>query len=139
GAKLLFKKLVAQHPRVPEVANLLALCELQLGEHEAAVEHAARACQLNMKEARYKNTLGTCLWLVGRSSEAIAAVEAALIDNPQLAEAKENLSQMMSHRIRMEATAATYAEALEIHPDSPQLLLKLAEIHALHGSIAQAK
>jgi FkbM family methyltransferase len=139
GAKLLFKKLVAQHPRVPEVANLLALCELQLGEHEAAVEHAARACPLNMKEARYKNTLGTCLWLVGRSSEAIAAVEAALIDNPQLAEAKENLSQMMSHRIRMEATAATYAEALEIHPDSPQLLLKLAEIHALHGSIAQAK
>jgi FkbM family methyltransferase len=139
GAKIMFKKLSQQHPRVPEVANLLALCELQLGEHDAALEHAARACQLNRKEARYKNTLGTCLWLVGRGNEAIAAVEVALGDNPQLAEAQENLSQMLSHRIRLEATAATYAEALEIHPDSPQLLLKLAEIHTLHGSAEQAK
>jgi len=139
GAKILFKKLCLQHPRVPEVANLLALCELQLGEHAAALEHAARACQLNMTEARYKNTLGTCLWLVGRGNEAIAAIEAALGDNPQLAEAQENLSQMLSHRIRLEATAATYAEALEIHPDSAQLLLKLAEIHTLHGSAEQAK
>ncbi len=138
GARISFRKLLKEQPRVPEVANMLALCELQLGEHQLAMEHAARACQLNMNEARYKNTLGTCLWMVGRKDEAIAAIEAALTDNPNLAEAQSNLAQMRTERVRDEAAAASYAEALEIHPDSPQLLVKLASIHATSGSSKQA-
>ncbi len=139
GAQIAYCKLHHEHPRVPEVANLLALVELQLGQHGAALEHAARACQLNMQEARYKNSLGTCLWMVGRREEAIASIEAALRENPGLAEARENLSQMRAERARLEATAATFAEALAIHPDSPQLLVKLAAIHARHGSAQQAR
>jgi FkbM family methyltransferase len=139
GARILYCKLHKDHPRVPEVANLLSLAELQLGDHDSAMEHAARACQLNMKEARYKNTLGTCLWMIGREAEAVAAIEAALRDNPNLTEAHENLAQMRTQRVRLEATAASYAEALAIHPNSPQLLVKLAAIHAVHGSADQAR
>ena len=139
GARILFRKLHQEHPRVPEVANLLALVELQMGEPASALDHAARACQLNMKEARYKNTLGTCLWLVGREEEAIASIEAALKNNPQLVEAQQNLAQIRHERVRLEAAAATYADALAIHPDSPQLLVKLAALHAAHGSAEQAR
>ena len=139
GARIVYRKLHREHPRVPEVANLLALTELQLGEHSSALEHAARACQLNMTEARYKNTLGTCLWMVGREEEAMASIEAALRDNANLAEARENLSQMRTERARLEAAAASYAEALAIHPESAPLMLKLAAIHAKHGSAEQAR
>jgi FkbM family methyltransferase len=139
GARLLYRKLQTEHPRVPELANQLALCELQLVNFDAALEFAARACQLNMNEARYKNTLATCLWMVGRTEEAVAAVESALRDNPHLAEAKQNLAQMQSERIRAEAAAASYAEALTLHPNSPQLLVKLGTLHAQHGSHEQAR
>jgi tetratricopeptide (TPR) repeat protein len=138
GARLLYRKLHQEHPRVPELANQLALCELQLKHFEVALEYAARACQLNMNEARYKNTLATCLWMVGRTEEALAAVEAALRDNPHLPEARQNLGQMQSERIRAEAAAATYAEALTLHLNSPTLLIKLAALHAQHGSPDQA-
>lgn len=139
GARIAFRKLHKEHPRVPEVANLLALAELQLGDHASATEHAARACQLNMAEARYKNTLGACLWMAGRTQEAIASVEAALRDNPNLVEARDNLLQMRTERIRAEASAASYAEALAVHPDSPTLMLKLAALHTQHGSAGQAR
>jgi FkbM family methyltransferase len=139
GARLLYRKLQMEHPRVPELANQLALCEFQLANFDGALEYAARACQLNMNEARYKNTLATCLWVVGRTEEAVAAVEAALRDNPQLPEAKQNLVQMQSERIRAEASAASYAEALALHPNSPQLLIKLGMLHAQHGSLEQAQ
>lgn len=138
GAMIAYRALHHAHPRVPEVANLLALCELQLEQHADALEHAARACQLNMKQARYKNTLATCLWLAGRRDEALNVVRAALQDDPNLAEAQENLRTMQSERSRVEVAAATLAEALTLHPDSPQLLVRLATIHADYGSTEAA-
>jgi FkbM family methyltransferase len=138
GATIAYRALHRMHPRVPEVANLLALSELQLGEHASALEHAARACQLNMKQARYKNTLAACLWMNGHREDAIASAQAALIDDPNLAEARENLRAMQAERTRAEVAAETLADALSIHPDSPQLLVRLAGIHAEHGSIEKA-
>jgi Flp pilus assembly protein TadD len=138
GATIAYRTLHLQHPRVPEVANLLALSELRLGAHASALEHAARACQLNMKQARYKNTLAACLWMNGRRDEALASVQAALIDDPNLAEAHENLRAMQAERMRAEVTAETLADALNVHPDSPQLLVRLAGLHAEHGSAEKA-
>jgi FkbM family methyltransferase len=138
GARIGYRKLIRENPNHPEVLNMLAICELQLGNGGAAIEHAIRAVESQPADARYQNTLGTCLWLAGHADDAIAVLRQAIRVNPRLGEVHQNLGEILEMRGEMKDAAACYVKTIELQPNSPKVLYRLGKIHAAHGSRHQA-
>ncbi len=138
GARIGYRKLLRDYPGASEALNMLAIVEVQLGNGMQAIEAAIQAVESNPSEARYQNTLGTCLWMSGRPVEAIDTLRRAVRVNPDLLEAHTNLLDMYEMQGRPQEAAQALAEAMRIKPSSPALLSRAGRLHAAHGSLSQA-
>jgi len=138
GARLQYRGLALDHPSWPDPAHLLSICELQLGNSAAAVEWSERAAMLAPHEPRYLNTLGTALWVAGRTEEACTLFRRLVAEHPQFCEAHVNLGEASAARGQHRDALQHYEQALRLKPDSIQLLTKVGRIHAAHGSTKQA-
>jgi Flp pilus assembly protein TadD len=138
GARIGYRKLLRQAPKNAEVLNMLAIAEVQLANVNAAIEFAMQAVEANPSEARYQNTLGTCLWMGGHSGDAIDTLRRAIRVNPALSEAHANLGEILEMKGEPAQAADCYAQAIKLKPDSPRVLCRLGKLHAAHGSTQQA-
>jgi Flp pilus assembly protein TadD len=138
GARIGYRKLLRQQPRNAEVLNMLAIAELQLARAGAAIEYAMQAVEANPAEARYQNTLGTCLWIGGHGDDAIDTLRRAIRVNPGLCETYANLGEILEMKGQAAEAADCYAQAIKLKPDSPRVLCRLGKLHAAHGSPQQA-
>jgi FkbM family methyltransferase len=138
GARIGYRKLLREHPNNSEVLNMLAICEVQLGNRCVAIDRALQAVELKPAEARYQNTLGTCLWMAGHVDDAIAVLRQAIRVNPRLCEAYTNLGEMLELRGETSGAATCYTQAIQLQPDSPSALCRLGKIHVAHGSKQEA-
>ncbi len=138
GARIGYRKLLREHPNSHEVLNMLAICEVQLGNRGNGGRRALQAVELNPAEARYQNTLGTCLWMAGHVDDAIEILRQAIRVNPQLCEAHTNLGEILEMRGETTDAAGCYADAIRLQPNSPVALFRLGAIHASHGSKREA-
>jgi len=138
GARIGYRKLLREHAGNGEILNMLAIAEMQLGNVAQAVEYAIQAVESNPAEARYQNTLGTCLWMGGKADDAIDILRRAIRVNPALFEAYTNLGEMLEMKGEASEAAACYAQAIELKPNSPNVLCRLGKLHAAHGSAQQA-
>ncbi len=78
GAKLAYRKIAREFPMFAEADNMLAIVELQIGNKQAALEHAMASVEKQPKEARYQNTMATCLWMNGLAEDAIQMLNRAV-------------------------------------------------------------
>jgi FkbM family methyltransferase len=138
GARIGYRKLLRENANHGELLNMLAIAEIQLGNVRTAVEYAISAVENNPAEARYQNTLGTCLWMGGRTDDAIDILRRAIRVNPQLCEAHANLGEILEMKGAADEAADCYARAIELQPNSPNVLCRLGKLHAAHGSAQQA-
>jgi FkbM family methyltransferase len=138
GARIGYRKMLRQHPHNSELLNMLAIAEMQLGNVGMAVECGLQAVENDPAEARYQNTLGTCLWMGGHTDDAIEMLRGAVRVNPSLCEAHANLGEILEMRGETAEAADCYARVIEIKPNSPKVLCRLGKLHAAHGSTQQA-
>jgi len=138
GAKLAYRKIAREFPMFAEADNMLAIVELQIGNKQAALEHAMASVEKQPKEARYQNTMATCLWMNGLADDAIQTLNRAVQLNPDMFEAYLNLGEIYEASQQPKLAFENFQQALRIKPNSPQVLVKLGRIHANHGSTAQA-
>jgi FkbM family methyltransferase len=138
GARIGYRKLLRHFPRHAELLNMLAIAEMQLANTGAAIEFAIQAVETNPAEARYQNTLGTCLWMGGHGDEAIDTLRRAIRVNPSLCEAYANLGEILEMKGDAAQAADCYAQAIQLKPDSPRVLCRLGKLHAAHGSPQKA-
>jgi FkbM family methyltransferase len=138
GAKLAYRKIAREYPSFAEADNMLAIVELQAGNKQAALEHAMASVEKTPKEARFQNTMATCLWMNGLAEDAIQVLQRAVQLNPDLFEAYLNLGEIYEASQQPKLAFENFQQALRIKPNSPQVLVKLGRIHANHGSPAQA-
>jgi FkbM family methyltransferase len=138
GARIGYRKMLRQHPRNSELLNMLAIAEIQLGGVRVAIECALQAVENDPAEARYQNTLGTCLWMGGRTDDAIDTLRRAIRVNPSLCEAYANLGEILEMRGDLAEAADCYARAIELKPNSPKVLCRLGKLHIAHGAAQQA-
>jgi FkbM family methyltransferase len=138
GARIGYRKLLRDNPRHGELLNMLSIAEVQLGNVGMAVEYGIQAVENNPAEARYQNTLGTCLWVAGRRDDAIDILRRALRINPSLCEAHSNLGEFLEMKGNPQEAADCYARAIELKPNSPAVLCRLGKLHAAHGSAQKA-
>lgn len=138
GARLAYRKLLREHPGEAELLHLAAIAELQLKQPAGALPLLERCVALQPSEARYHNTLGTSLWMVGRHADAVAAMQRAAEINPRFCEAHTNLSEARAALGQTQQAMESLARALELQPDSAGLNYKLGRLHAAHGSRHEA-
>lgn len=138
GACAAYQLLSAQYPDQPEVLNMLAIAQMQLGQTREAWHSAQRAADLRPGKARYQNTLATALWMADQPEAAVTTLRRAVELDPTLCEAWINLAEILAHRGDTAEATRCLERAVELKPNSPDLLLKTGRLHAAHGSAAQA-
>jgi Tfp pilus assembly protein PilF len=112
------------------LANLLA----SRGELTEAVWHYERASLKASDQFNYGITLAR----MNRLAEAQTHIEAALKDNPNLAEAHDVLGGLLENRGRLDAALAEYREAVRIRPGFGKAHLDLGSILAARRDFAAA-
>ncbi len=138
GARLAYRKIAREYPVFAEADNMLAIVELQQGNKQAALEFAMASVEKEPTQARFQNTMATCLWMNGLAEDAIEVLKRAVQLNPELFEAYLNLGEIHEAMQQPKLAFESFQQALRIKPNSPQVLVKLGRIHANHGSPAQA-
>ena len=138
GARLTYRQLLRTHANEPELLHLAAITELQLKQPEAALPLLERCASLKPAEGRFHNTLGTCLWMVGRHADALTAMQRAVEACPSFSEAHANLGEAQAALGHHQQAMSSLARALELQPNSPNLNYKMGRLHAAHGSRHEA-
>ena len=82
----------------PEIYHGVGYCELEAGNHEAAVGHLRHALLLRADFIEAHHHLGIALARLGRYAEAEAHFSAALAIDPAFSDARENLKRLAKYR-----------------------------------------
>lgn len=101
-----YRQVLNYDPAQPDALHLMAVLDSNLGRHQQALEHIARAIAVDGSHPGYRLTLADALSNVGRGEEAIESYRQAIAIAGDLMEAHAGLAAAL-HR------ATRYGEALE--------------------------
>jgi predicted TPR repeat methyltransferase len=123
-AKAIYRKVLTCDPRNPDALHLLGVIAHQVGNHQQAIEYISLAIDYcNQAVPRQPsnpfayNNLGEAYRALGRTQEAVACYEKALLLKPDYAEAYYHLGQTLEDQGKSEAAIVCYRKALSVNPD----------------------
>ena len=108
---------VAKRPDNSRAHNNLAIGLIKVGRAQEAMQHFARALEIEPTSALAHNNLGKALVDEGRAAEAISHYEQALRSRPKWAEAHYNLANALVKTGKLPDALAHYETALQLKPD----------------------
>jgi tetratricopeptide (TPR) repeat protein len=117
AAEQIYRQILAVEPHHAHAWHLLGVVAHQVGKHEVAVGHIARAIGLKDNEAAFHSNLGEAYRLLRRVPEAIACYRLALELKPDFADAHSNLGLALHEQKKLDDAVACYRRALELKPD----------------------
>jgi len=120
------------HPNDPQMKFWMALLLDKQGEQQASLQLYREITQQYPELPEPHNNLGMALAKMGALDEAKAEFEMALREQPDMANAMENLFQ-----VYLLLTRQTLQKALSLNPRSPALAEKLQAVDAFVKSIEQ--
>jgi tetratricopeptide (TPR) repeat protein len=110
----------------------------QQGQHEAALELAARSLAADPDNADVHGQRGTILRALGRLDEAIEAFREAIRLRPESVAYRNDLGVVLARRGRREEAAGYYREAIQLKPDFADAHTNLGNTLRLDGRLDEA-
>ncbi len=120
AAEPIYRQILAMAPNHAGAWQHLGVIALQRGDGAAAVEHITRGIRLDPAKPPYYNNLGAAYRLLGRFSEAEAALRQALALAPSFANAHSNMGMVLAAQDRADAAILHYREALRLNPQDSE-------------------
>lgn len=133
-----FAEAVRLAPQDAEARLHLAACAQRLGRLDDARLQYKAAVALRPHDARAHNNLGSVLEAQGETSAAIAQYRLALGCDANCFEAQFNLARLLLHA-SAETAGIELERAVRMRPDSIHARAALADWHALHGRLPEAR
>lgn len=126
-AEPIYRRVLKSHPRNTDALYLLGLLTQATGRFAESAELFQRAVHENPRSAKYLVNLGLCLggMGLGRTSEALDALRAAVAIDPDIPAAWSNLGNEFLHDLNFEQAIDAYQRALRLKPDFADAQLNL--------------
>jgi tetratricopeptide (TPR) repeat protein len=115
-AEAIYRQVLAVEPANAQALHFLGVAALQRGQPAAAIEHIARACQLDPMNATYHGNLGSAYGTLGHFDRAVESLKAALRCDPNFADAHNNLGAALSKMGKHEEAVAAIRRAIKLRP-----------------------
>jgi tetratricopeptide (TPR) repeat protein len=135
-----FRQLIAQDAQSVWGMNNLALCYQKMGRRDDAVREFKRAVALKPQFGTAWLGLSQLYEEMGRKNEAADCFRQALANRVNTAEFMADLARVSLNRHCLEAAVTNFAEAVELKPSDPGLLMESGRALATagrHGEAAQ--
>jgi len=116
-ALVLAKKLDKTSLDNPNVPNIYAVINNDLGNYEVAVSAYQRAIELKPDFAQAYSNLGIALYKLGKYQESIVACNKAIDFGPNYAEAHNNLGLSLKAVRKYKEAIVSYNKAVSLKPD----------------------
>ena len=113
------------HPDDARIANILGQILFRQNDPAAALDHLARAYNLEPESPRYGHDYALALTECGRIEEAVAILKKLTAAHPQQAESHFLLGNCYSLTDRHEAAAGRFQAALRVRPDYQEAIFNL--------------
>ncbi len=133
-----FAEAVRLVPQDVEARLHLAACAQRLGRLDEARLQYKAAAALSPHDARTHNNLGSVLEAQGETNAAIARYRAALACDATCFEAQFNLARALA-RASVQSAGLELERAMKMRPDSSHARAALADWHAVHGRLQEAR
>jgi len=134
-----YRAATLQDPGSAEANTVYGLMLLQSGQSGEAEAPLRKAAGIAPKHAAVRMNLAHWLAHQGRIEEAVQVVESVVADEPGRHGAWERLGELKARLMRFAEAAAHFHKALELHPDDPSLLFKIAQANFDDGQLTEAR
>jgi protein O-GlcNAc transferase len=124
-AEELSRRILAQHPQIAEVHNLLGAVLQSQGRHEEALAAYQTAASLKPDFAPARYNFGTALRQANRIDEAIAELRKSLSIDPNFFQAWNNLGNALEDNLAFDQAADAYREAARLRPQAAEPIFNL--------------
>ena len=128
-ARTTLERALAARPQDPEANYNLAMVFAQTGDPQRAHEYLQKALQLRPAYAEALNNLGVLYLRTQRRDEAVAKFEECIRVAPAFDQSYLNLARVYSLEGAPEKARAVLTQLLKQHPDHPQALQSLHQLH----------
>ena len=116
-AETIYRSILKEQPKHPDVLHLLGVLSLQVGKSEIAVDLIESAIKVNPDEPEFYNMCGEAYRALNKHDMAITRYEQALAIKPDFAGAHNNLGNAFKELGRVEDAITHYEQAIAISPD----------------------
>lgn len=133
-AKAAAERAIALAPDLPEPHYIRAFFLGARGQAEAALADALRATELDARQGRYWQLLGTLYLQLQKTAEARGAIDKALALEPRNAQALFFLGMLAMEEGKPEEALEAYEKAAELQPDDWRTRARLVQCHQALGN-----
>jgi len=133
-----YRQALARAPEFWPALHKLGLALSRTGPPELAISPIERASSLS-SDATVFNDLALVYRQAGRMNEAVAAVEKAIILNPDLSQAHNNLGGLLRERGDTAGAERAFQKAVEAQPDLAAARINLGMILVAREDFRQAR
>jgi len=137
--RTLWKNTLAKNPECWIAHESLGLYAQKEGGYERAVYHYTRATQIDPRNARSFDSLGTAQLMNGNVPGALRAHRRAVELRPGFAMARINLAAGLARIAHIDEAAEQLEVALQLEPENVTALVNLATLEAHRGNDARAR
>ena len=137
-AEALCRQVLQQHPGHAQALFLLGVMAAQDRHYRQAVELLQQAAAGAPNRPEIYDTLGSCLYGLGRLDEALAAYQQAVALQPDFAEALSNLSQVLREKQRHDEAIQACQKAITLRPTFPPAFNNLGSALGAKGRLAES-
>ncbi len=117
----------------------LARAYIDVGRYQVALEHGARAVELDPMNVDARRSYAVALVWIGEREEAITQLEEAVALHPNLVNTYFELAAQYKGLELFELAIATYERIRTLDPRNPRALLRLCETYSQIGQDGQAE
>jgi len=130
--------MIQRFPRAAEPHGLLGYLAYQSGQFDAALDHTAKAIELNPQFADAHLWRGLAFQALRRLDEAEASYRRALALHSRHFDALNNLGAVLLLQGRLPEAAALLRQAIAIHADRPEAHFNLGKVMLASGQLSEA-
>jgi tetratricopeptide (TPR) repeat protein len=138
AALVLYKEIIASHPKVSDAHHLLGVVYLQTQQFVKAIASIQKAIHLNNRNAIYFSNLGIAQLDSGRQQEAVQSFSKALALNPSFAQASFNLGNAYADLHQYALAIEQYERAIALDNTAFAYHLNLANTYRELGDYSLA-
>ena len=134
----LYEAILADDPKNFTAWHLCGLCDMQMGNLDAAITRISKALKIRPRYPVALNNLGLALHAAGRTEEAAATFRKALRFQSDFADAYHNLGNAHLDLAEYKDAAANYQTALRHRSDFPEVHYSLGNLYREQGRLGDA-
>jgi len=137
-AAVVFLELKEKHPDIPEVYLNLGTIYTRQEKWQAAEEAYQKVLELSPGNARAQTLLADARWNLGRTEEALTAMENLVAENPDDSSLRYTLGVYYVKERRYQEAAAAFEEVRKSDPDNVDVFYMMGVVSLNQGQAEQA-